>query len=61
MEDRVGEDQLAPVCPDVELDHVNADLKGGVERGQRVSRSDRACPAVSNPLAAMEVDGASPG
>ena len=51
LEHRVREHQLAVPGPDVELDHVDPDLDGGIERGQGVCRRQRAGAAVTNPFA----------
>ena len=61
VEDRVRQDQLAVVTPDVELDHVDAHLQRGVKRGQRVRRRQRTGAAMTNSLTAVGVHGALPG
>ncbi len=42
IKERVREHQLTPRGPDVELDHVDADLQRGVKCGERVGRGQRA-------------------
>ena len=51
VEDGVGEHELAVPRSHVELDHVDADLARGVERGERVRGGERAGAAVPDPLA----------
>ena len=50
VEDRVREHQLAAARPQIELDHVDADLTSRVERRECVRRRERARATVSDSL-----------
>jgi hypothetical protein len=43
------------VTPHVELDHIDADIDRGLERGQRVRRSQRAGATVPDALTAISI------
>ena len=56
VQDGVGEHQIAGAGPHVELDHVDADLLGGIEGRQRVGGRQGAGSPVADALTRLHWD-----